>query len=168
MSGLYAGCTGAVAVQLADSSGEASLVNITVRLRPDPLVVAGGAGAGGGRARGPTGAAHRHGVAVIMRYAGGPAGADGDGRVASDGMVAVMAMTSVHLRLGGHEEISQFVVSAHIGGMFAFSSWVGRFRDRRAGCRPSSSAAGCRSGHLLAVVTGDGEWLMFPAMWRSG
>ena len=33
-------------------------------------------------------------------------------------MVAVMAMTPVHLKLHGHEDVSPYVVSLHIAGMY--------------------------------------------------
>jgi hypothetical protein len=35
-------------------------------------------------------------------------------------MVAVMTMTPVHAKIHGHEALSFYVISAHIGGMFAF------------------------------------------------
>ena len=60
-------------------------------------------------------------------------------------MVAVMAMTPVHLKLHGHEGVSQYVVSLHIAGMYAFSPLVGRYSDRRGRTRPSPSAPCCSS-----------------------
>jgi MFS family permease len=45
-------------------------------------------------------------------------------------MVAVMTMTPVHMRLHDHEQLSHYVISMHIAGMFAFSPLVGRFADR--------------------------------------
>ena len=51
--------------------------------------------------------------------------------VSQGAMVAVMTMTPVHMKLHGHETLSPYVISAHIGGMFAFSPLVGRFADRR-------------------------------------
>ena len=51
--------------------------------------------------------------------------------VSQAAMVAVMTMTPVHMKLHGHETMSPYVISAHIGGMFAFSPLVGRYVDRR-------------------------------------
>jgi MFS family permease len=84
-------------------------------------------------------------------------------------MVAVMAMTPVHLKLHGHEGVSQFVVSLHIAGMYAFSPFVGRYSDRR-GRLPAIrvSAALLIVSTVLAAVSGDVEQLLFPSLWILG
>lgn len=84
-------------------------------------------------------------------------------------MVAVMAMTPLHLRLHGHESVSAFVVSLHIAGMFAFSPLVGRFSDSR-GRLPTilTGAVLLVAATFLASVSGDVEQLLFPSLWLLG
>jgi MFS family permease len=84
-------------------------------------------------------------------------------------MVAVMAMTPLHLRLHGHETVSAFVVSLHIAGMFAFSPLVGRFSDRH-GRLPTilTGAVLLVAATFLASVSGDVEQLLFPSLWLLG
>jgi MFS family permease len=84
-------------------------------------------------------------------------------------MVAVMTMTPVHLRLHGHEEISSYVVSLHIAGMFAFSPLVGRFADRFG--RVNAIVAGGAllvAASALSAVSGEGDLLLFPSLWLLG
>ena len=142
-----------------------AMVNTAVRLRPDPLVVAGGTAAG---ASGPGRPSVRSALAVI----GGVPMA----RLAllamvisQVTMVAVMAMTPVHLKLHGHEEVSQYVVSTHIAGMYAFSPLVGRYSDRR-GRLPAILLGSMIlvASTVLAALSGDVEQLLFPSLWALG
>lgn len=143
----------------------AAMVNTAVRLRPDPLVVAGGTTSGG---PGPSRPGIRSTLAVI--------GASPMARLAllamvisQVTMVAVMAMTPVHLKLHGHEEVSQFVVSTHIAGMYAFSPLVGRYADRRG--RVAAILLGSMvlvGSTVLAALSGDVEQLLFPSLWALG
>jgi MFS family permease len=138
-------------------------VNVMIRLRPDPLVVAGGLG----DARRPR--------APLLRTLQ-TVHADPEGRIALSAMivsqatmVAIMAMTPVHLKLHGHEDVSPFVVSLHIAGMFAFSPLVGRFSDRR-GRLPTitTGAALLVAAAAIASLSGDIEQLLFPSLWLLG
>jgi MFS family permease len=89
--------------------------------------------------------------------------------VSQAAMVAVMTMTPVHMRLHGHESVSQFVVSTHIAGMFAFSPLVGRFADRRG--RHATVLVGAAilaSSTVLAALAGDAPALLFPSLWGLG
>jgi len=119
-----------------------------LRLRPDPLEVAGAIApaAGGQRAR-PAGArAHRGSdegassspratpvLAVAKRIASRPAArlavlAMLTGQAV---MVGIMTMTPLHMSSGDHElRIIGFVISLHIVGMYAFSPAVGWLVDR--------------------------------------
>ena len=84
-------------------------------------------------------------------------------------MVAVMTMTPVHMKLHGHETMSPYVISAHIGGMFAFSPLVGRYIDRRGPlppCRPGRRSSSRRP--CSRPTAGISEWLLFPALWALG
>jgi MFS family permease len=140
-------------------------LNTALRLRPDPLVMAGGvdpAGPSGGPP--PLGAA-------LRAAAASPAGRLGLASmvVSQACMVAVMTMTPVHLKSHGHESLSAYVISLHIAGMFAFSPLVGRFADRKG--RVAAIALGAVvlvAGTGLAAVAGDGELLLFPALWLLG
>ena len=140
-------------------------LNTAIRLRPDPLVAARGTiAAGTGTPPLELGAT----VRVISRHP--------QARLAVTAMVisqvtmvAVMAMTPVHLKLHGHEGLSQYVVSLHIAGMYAFSPLVGRYSDRRGRTR-----AICIGAVLLIAATsmsalsGDAELLLFPSLWLLG
>ena len=89
--------------------------------------------------------------------------------VSQGAMVAVMTMTPVHMKLHGHETLSPYVISVHIGGMFAFSPLVGRFADRRGRIPAVFTGATILLGStLLASVAGAAEWLLFPSLWGLG
>jgi MFS family permease len=141
-----------------------AMINTAARLRPDPLVVAGGVG----RDKGERPPSLGHSLRVI--------GAVPTARLAlaamvisQAAMVAVMTMTPVHMRLHGHETMSQYVVSLHIAGMYAFSPLVGRFADRKG--RIAAIFVGgviLLTSTIAAAVAGDDEWLLFPALWGLG
>jgi len=84
-------------------------------------------------------------------------------------MVGVMAMTPIDMKSHGHEQVSSYVVSMHIAGMFAFSPLVGIYADRR------GRVAALRVGGLVLLVADvlsalamDNVALMFVAMWALG
>jgi MFS family permease len=140
-------------------------VNTAVRLRPDPLVVAGGLSRPGD----PVPRAQvRHAIAVIS---GLPRArlALAAMVISQATMVAVMAMTPVHMKLHGHESLSQYVVSSHIAGMFAFAPLVGRYADRR-GRVPAILTGGVVlvTSTVMAALSGDAELVLFPALWLLG
>lgn len=98
-------------------------LNTAFRLRPDPLVLSGATLV----------PPERMSVVAAVRSIV----STGSGRLALTAMVisqatmvAVMTMTPVHLRFHGHEDVSPYVVSLHIAGMFAFSPLVGKYTDR--------------------------------------
>jgi MFS family permease len=140
-------------------------LNTAIRLRPDPLVAAGGTiAAGTGKRPLELGATLR----VISRHP--------QARLAVTAMVisqvtmvAVMAMTPVHLKLHGHEGLSQYVVSLHIAGMYAFSPLVGRYSDRRGRTRAISIGAVLLiAATSMSAMSGDAELLLFPSLWLLG
>jgi len=143
----------------------ASLINVAVRLRPDPLVLAGGTNSLGGRAA-------RSGILPTLRLIR----ASTEARLAllailvtQAVMVAVMAMTSVHLKLHGHEGASQIVVSTHIAGMFALSPFVGRYTDRRGPLTAIlTGSIVLVAANALAALSGDVVALFFPSLWLLG
>ena len=73
------------------------------------------------------------------------------------------------MKAHGHETMSQFVVSLHIAGMYAFSPLVGRYADRR-GRIPAILAGGVilLLAALLASIAGNAELLLFPSLWALG
>jgi MFS family permease len=136
-----------------------------VRLRPDPLVASGGVLVGGAtrpplelRSTARVVAAHAGARLAVMAMV-----------ISQVTMVAVMAMTPVHLKLHGHEDVSPYVVSLHIAGMYAFSPLVGRFSDRRG--RTTAIAVGAVllvAATSLSALSGDIEQLLFPSLWLLG
>lgn len=138
--------------------------NTMIRLRPDPLVISGGTRVVVTKAN----ASLRHAWGVIFVYR--------RARLAllamvisQASMVAVMTMTPVHLKLHGHEGVSQYVVSLHIAGMYAFSPLVGRYSDRK-GRVPTLVIGGfvLLGATIMAALAGDVEQLLFPALWGLG
>lgn len=143
-----------------------ALVNIYVRLRPDPLELSGGL-----RSQAAVGVttprltealriicSTRSGRVALMAMV-----------VSQVTMVAVMTMTPVHLKAHGHESISSYVISLHIAGMYAFSPLVGRFSDAR-GRLPTILVGGillvCAT--ILAAIAGEAAVVLFPALWLLG
>ncbi len=138
--------------------------NITLQLRPDPLVVIDGL-----RARTD---AKLPSVSAALRIVT----ATTKGRLAlasmvvsQVAMVAVMTMTPVHMKLHGHESISAYVVSLHIAGMYAFSPFVGRYADRRGtNAAVILGAATLVVSGVLSALSGESPWILFPALWLLG
>ncbi|GDX18318.1 putative MFS-type transporter YdeG [Actinomycetes bacterium] len=143
-----------------------ALINVAVRLRPDPLEVSGGLNS-------------QQGVGVVTPNLGAALRtikSIQNARVALASMVisqvtmvAVMTMTPVHLKLHGHEDVSPYVISLHIAGMYAFSPFVGKFTDRY-GKLLSISVGGVLL--VLATVTaalaGEAATLLWPSLWLLG
>lgn len=143
-----------------------ALVNVFIRLRPDPLELSGGL-----RSQAAVGVATprlvqaikiiwstRSGQVALMAMV-----------VSQVTMVAVMTMTPVHLKAHGHESISSYVISLHIAGMYAFSPLVGRFSDAR-GRIPTILVGGillvCAT--ILSAIAGEAAVVLFPALWLLG
>ena len=143
-----------------------ALVNVAVRLRPDPLQISGGL-------------VSQQGVGVVtpnlgaaLRIISGIRNA----RVALASMVisqvtmvAIMTMTPVHLKIHGHEGVSPYVISLHIAGMYAFSPLVGKFADRH-GKLLSISVGGVLlvAATIMAALAGDAATLLWPSLWLLG
>lgn len=98
---------------------------VAKRLRPDPLVEAGGLDAPGAGRRPlrPAITAIRTNLDAAVSLASVV--------VAHATMVGVMSMTAIHLDDGGQSKaFIGFVISTHIAGMYAFSPVAGRLADR--------------------------------------
>ena len=143
-----------------------SLINTTLRLRPDPLEVAGRL-----NRQAEVGATSRLFSDAIRAIR-----MSGDAQIAviamvisQMAMVAVMTMTPVHLRLHDHETMSAYIISLHIAGMYAFSPLVGRFADRQGRMTTIQVGALVLMGAtVLSSLAGDSPVLLFPALWMLG
>lgn len=139
-------------------------LNVAVRLRPDPLVVSGGI-APRSEGRLPS---IRSALAIAMATARGRLALTSM-VVSQAAMVAVMTMTPVHMKIHGHETLSQYVVSLHIAGMFAFSPLVGRYVDRRGTLQAVwVGSIILVTSTILAALSGTGHLMLFPSLWMLG
>ena len=143
-----------------------SLINTTVRLRPDPLEVAGGLNSQA------TAGLPKRSFKDVWRIFKGSA----EGRLALTSMVisqmtmvAVMTMTPVHLKSHGHETVSAYVISLHIVGMYAFSPLIGKFSDSRGRHNTIMIGALLLMGStVMSALAGDSPALLFPSLWLLG
>jgi len=143
-----------------------SLINTTVRLRPDPLEVAGGL-----NSQAAVGLPKRSFKDVWRIFKG-----SAEGRLALTSMVisqmtmvAVMTMTPVHLKSHGHETVSAYVISLHIVGMYAFSPLIGKFSDSRGRHKTIMIGALLLMGStVMSALAGDSPALLFPSLWLLG
>ena len=114
---------------------------LVLLLRPDPMVVARHAESWGAAANAAQPAVHGGGSggmrAALREVAAVPAARLGVSAMAIGHlvMIAVMAMTPVHIRDAGYEaahtlRIVGVVISVHIAGMFAFAPVMGWLTDR--------------------------------------
>jgi MFS family permease len=143
-----------------------SLINTTLRLRPDPLEVAGRL-----NRQAEVGAPTRlfSDAITAIRNSSDAKTAVIAMVISQMAMVAVMTMTPVHLKLHGHETVSAYIISLHIAGMYAFSPLVGRFADRHGRLATIQVGAVVLMGAtLLSSLAGDAPVLLFPALWMLG
>jgi MFS family permease len=141
-----------------------AFVNISLQLRPDPLVTAGGIREKSD-AKLPS---ISEALQIIMRSPKGRL-ALSSMVVSQVAMVAIMTMTPVHMKLHGHENISQFVVSLHIAGMYAFSPFVGRYADKKGTIAAVYvGAITLVAATVLSAVSGESSIILFPALWLLG
>jgi MFS family permease len=140
-------------------------INVAIRLRPDPLVLAGGVDSDPTAPAPPSlvsslriiAASRRASLALLAMV------------ISQAAMVGVMTMTPVHMRLHDHEQLSHYVISMHIAGMFAFSPLVGRFSDRYG--RETTILTGALilgSSTILGAASGDAQLVLFPALFALG
>ena len=145
-----------------------SLINVSLRLKPDPLVVAGGLRS---QQKLDVNGVASPGVKVLSFLK-----SSAKTRLAFYGMmishitmVAVMTMTPVHLRQHGHETVSAYIISLHIAGMYAFSPFIGRFSDRNG--RLKTMLVGCFVlivSTVMSAFAGSNPIVFFPSLWLLG
>jgi MFS family permease len=139
-------------------------VMVTILLRPDPLVVSGGIGAGAARFP-PL-------FDSIRRIWSGPATRLALIAMAMSQavMVAVMTMTPSHMKEHGHDvDLVGQIFSIHVAGMFLFSPLVGWLTDRM-GRRPAimvGSATLVVATALTALAAGRTAFLV-PGLFLLG
>jgi MFS family permease len=138
--------------------------NISLQLRPDPLVVAGGI-----RERSDAKLPSiSEAIGVILSTQRGRL-ALSSMVISQVAMVAVMTMTPVHMKLHGHESVSQYVVSLHIAGMYAFSPFVGKYADRKGTVDAVILGAFLLvASGVLSAVSGESWPVLFTALWVLG
>jgi MFS family permease len=138
---------------------------VTVRLRPDPLVVTGGTRPDSGRER------------IQIREPLRLVNADVLARLALASMVvsqavmvAVMTMTPLHMKDHGHSvELVGAVLAVHIGGMYVFAPLIGRASDRY-GRLPmiATGAAVLVAATVVTALAGEAPPLLFAGLFLLG
>ena len=141
----------------------ASFVNVMVRLRPDPLEVAGRLGVTESTSRSLSD------ITVPLRHSRESRLGLIAMAVSQMTMVAVMTMTPVHLKLHGHEDVSAFIISLHIAGMYAFSPLIGRFSDAYGRTRAIQvGAVVLILASVCSSLAGDEPTLLWPGLLLLG
>ena len=104
-----------------------SFINTTVRLKPDPLKLAGGVSKSAKRFQVPN---IGQAVRVVRTSRLATLGLSSM-IVSQTAMVAVMTMTPVHMKEHGHDGTSSYVIALHVVGMYGLAPLIGRLSDRR-------------------------------------
>lgn len=141
-----------------------AFLNTALRLKPDPLVVSGGIVLRTD-AKLPS---IPEALSIVVATSKGKL-ALASMVISQVTMVAVMTMTPVHMKLHGHETLSQYVVSLHIAGMYAFSPLVGRHADRKG--TTSTVLVGSALlvlATIMSALSGEAAVMLFPALWLLG
>jgi MFS family permease len=141
-----------------------AFLNTALRLKPDPLVVSGGI-VQRTDAKLPS---IPEALSIVVATSKGKL-ALASMVISQVTMVAVMTMTPVHMKLHGHETLSQYVVSLHIAGMYAFSPLVGRHADRKG--TTSTVLIGSALlvlATIMSALSGEAAVMLFPALWLLG
>ena len=139
---------------------------ISIYLKPDPLVVAGGVDPKAVSENPISGA----GRSVRMIWPILPARlAILAMAVSQMAMVAVMTMTPLHMKDHGHAELSTIVIAVHVLGMFGLAPLIGRWADRVGRLRAvQAGALVLGAGTVAAVVAGYVPALVFAGLFLLG
>jgi MFS family permease len=139
---------------------------VAVRLRPDPLVVAGLTDPDAERVR-PLRQVRSAAQVVATR----PMAQLGLASmvVSQTAMVAVMTMTPPYMKDHDHSDLSAYVIALHIVGMYGFSPFVGRMVERigrQASIMVGSVVLG--AGTAISVVVGYSAPAVFVGLFLLG
>ena len=142
-------------------------LTVTLRLRPDPLVVAGGL-------RPPDQPAPK--LSAQLRRSAAAVAAAPRAQLAlaaivgsQTAMIAVMTMTPLHMRDHGHATLSLYVIVFHIVGMYGCSPIVGRLADRLGRSRAIGiGGVILGTGAVVAVFAGYHPALIFAGLFLLG
>lgn len=143
----------------------ASATVTTWRLRPDPLVVAGGVRRGSGREP-----VDLRGSIALIRLQPDARLALGAMVTAQAVMVAVMTMTPLHMRDHDHSvQLVGFVLAVHIAGMYALAPLIGRLNDRLGGHRTIVvGGAVLATSTVVTALAGAAPSLLFVGLFLLG
>ncbi len=137
-----------------------------VRLRPDPLEVAGGIDPHAERTR-PI-KQLRASVGVIAQTSDAKLGLAAMA-ISQAVMVGVMTMTPPHMKDHDHADLSAFVIAVHIVGMYGLAPFVGRGVERIGRVRAVQvGAVVLGGGTLVTVLAGYVPALMFIGLFLVG
>ncbi len=139
---------------------------LAIRLRPDPLVVAGLVDPAAERVR-PLLQVRR--AAAVLRTRPMAQLGLASMVVSQTAMVAVMTMTPPHMKDNHHDDLSAYVIALHIVGMYGFAPFVGRVVERFG--RPRSIMVGALvlgGGAAVSVVFGYSSLMMFVGLLLLG
>ncbi len=143
-----------------------SALVVAVRLRPDPLIVAGLTDPNAARVR-PL--RQVRGAAGVVRARPMAQLGLASMVVSQTAMVAVMTMTPPYMKDHGHSDLSAYVIALHIVGMYGFSPFVGRAVERIG--RPAAIMVGSvvlGAGTAISVVVGYSAPAVFVGLFLLG
>lgn len=141
-------------------------VILAIYLRPDPLVVAGGVDPNAPR-QNPLRGMRDSWDAIWPNLSARLA--IGAMAVSQMAMVAIMAMTPLHMKDHGDAELSTLVIAAHVFGMFGLAPLIGRWADRFGRVKALKVGAVVLGvGALAAVIAGYVPSLVFLGLFLVG
>lgn len=138
----------------------------TLRLRPDPLVVAGGVRAEGA----PRTRVDLAGSLRLVAQRPDARLALASMVVSQVVMVAVMTMTPLHMKDHDHSvQLVGFVLAVHIAGMYALAPVIGRVNDRFGGRRTIGMGGGIlATSTVITALAGAAPSLLFLGLFLLG
>jgi MFS family permease len=141
-----------------------AIINTAIRLKPDPLVVAGGV-TGSAKVTVPR---LGHAVRVVRQNRLATLGFVSM-VVSQTAMVAVMTMTPLHMREHGHDGESSYVIALHVVGMYGLAPFVGRLSDRWGRLRTILLGASIMlAATLVSAAAGTEPPLLFLGLFLLG
>lgn len=141
-------------------------LNTGFRLRPDPLVAAGGVSPDDPGPRIPPISA----ALTIIRAHSMAKLALASMMISQAAMVAVMTMTPIHMKDHGHSgQLTGYVIALHICGMYLFAPFVGRLADSWGRVPVIVSGAGILlAGTLVSAIAGPKPSVLFLGLFLIG